>query len=74
MASKPDKFGQKYWLAVDKERKHVINGFPYVGRDEIRSRDERVSDHVVMQLLKPYLNKGRKVTTDNYFTTMKLAV
>ena len=73
MASKPDKYGQKYWLAVDKDSKYVVNGFPYVGRDETRSRDERVSDQVVMRLLKPYLNKGRNVTTDNYFTSMKLA-
>ena len=72
MASKPDKYEQKYWLAVDKECKYVVNGFPYVGRDEIRSRDERVFDQVVMRLLKPYLNKGRNVTTDNYFTSMKL--
>ena len=35
MASKPDKFGQKYWLAVDKESKYVINGFPYVRKDEM---------------------------------------
>ena len=73
MALKPDKYGQKYWLAVDKDSKYVVNGFPYVGRDETRSRDERVSDQVVMRLLKPYLNKGRNVTTDNYFTSMKLA-
>ena len=26
-----------------------------------------------MRLLKPYLNKGRNVTTDNHFTSMKLA-
>ena len=44
MASKPDKYRQKYWLAVDKESKYVVNGFPYVGRDETRSRDECVSD------------------------------
>ena len=73
MASKPDKYGQKYWLAVDKDSKYVVNAFPYVGRDETRSRDERVSDQVVMRLLKPYLNKGRNVKTDNYFTSIKLA-
>ena len=73
MASKPDKYGQKYWLAVYKDSKYVVNGFPYVGRDETRSRDERVSVQVVMRLLKLYLNKGRNVTTDNYFTSMKLA-
>ena len=73
MASKPDKYGQKYWLAVDKNSKYVVNGIPYVGRDETRSRDERVSDQVVMRLMKPYLNKGRNVTTDNYHISIKLA-
>ena len=73
MASKPDKYGQKYWLAVGKDSMYVVNGFPYVGRDDNRSKDDRVSDQVVMRLLKPYLNKGRNVTTDNYFTSIKLA-
>ena len=73
MASKLDKYRQKYWLAVDKDCKHMVNGLPYAGRDEARSRDERVSDQVVMRLLKPYLNKGRNVTTDNYVTSIKLA-
>ena len=73
MASKPDKFGQKHWLAVEKESKYVINGFPYIGKDEMRSSTERVSDRTVMQLMRPYLCKGRNVTTDSYFTSMKLA-
>ena len=72
MESKPDKYGQKYWLAVDKDSKYVLNGFPFVGRDETRSRDERVSDQVVMRLVKPYLNKGRNVTINNYFTSINL--
>ena len=73
MPSKPDNFGQKYWLAVDKESKYMINGFPYVGKDELRSANGRVSDRVVMQLMRPYLCKGRNVTTDSYFTSLKLA-
>ena len=44
MASNPDKQGQKYWVAVDKDSKYVVNGFPYVGRDETRSIDKRVSN------------------------------
>ena len=73
MESNPDKYGQKYWLALDKDSKYVVHGFTYVGRDENRSRDDRVSDQVIMRLLKPYLNKGRNVTTDNYFTSWELA-
>ena len=73
MASKPDKYGQKYWLTVDKDSKYVANSFPYVGKDESRSTDERVSDHVVMKLAEPYLKKEWNITTDNYFTSVKLA-
>ena len=73
MKSKPDKHGQKYWLAVDKDSRYVANGFPYVGKDESRSTDERVSDHVVMKLAESYLKKGRNITTDNHFTSVKLA-
>ena len=73
MASKYDKYGKKYWLAADKDCKYVVNWFPYVGSDETRSRAECVSDQVVLRLLKLFLNKGRNVTTDNYFTSMKLA-
>jgi len=36
---------------VDKESKYLTNGFPYVGKDETRSANQRVSGHVVMQLL-----------------------
>ena len=73
MKSKPDKYGQKYWLAVDQDSKYVANDFPYVGKDESRSTDERVSDHVVMKLAETYLKKGRNITTDNHFTLVKLA-
>ena len=54
MASKPDKYGQKYWLVVDKDSKYVANGFPYIEKDKLRSTNERVSDHAVMNLAEPY--------------------
>ena len=59
-------------MTVDKDSKYVVNRFSYVGRDKTCSRDERVSDQVVMRLLKPHLIKGRNVTTDNYVTSTKL--
>ena len=73
MASKPDKFGIKFWLAVDAESKYLVNGFPYLGKDEHRPKNESVSEYVVLQLMDPYLGKGRNVTTDNFFTSVKLA-
>ena len=44
--------------------------FSYVDLDETRSKNERVSDQVVMVLLKPHLNKKRNVT----FETIKAAI
>ncbi|XP_073510836.1 uncharacterized protein [Phyllobates terribilis] len=73
MPSKPDKYGHKYWLAVDKRSKYLANGFPYLGKDDTRRAGDRLADHVVMKLLDPFLKKGRNVTTDNYFTSVKLA-
>ena len=55
--SKPDKYGQKYWLVVDVDSKYVVSGFPYIGKEVFRGTDRRVSDKVVMKLLQPYLPK-----------------
>ena len=72
IASKPDKYGIKFWLAADVKSKYLVNGFPYLGEDEQRPQGVRLADHVVMRLMEPYLGKGRNVTTDNYFTSLKL--
>lgn len=73
MASKPDKYGQKYWMAVDKDSKYMPNAFPYLGKDENRQATERFSDFVVKKLAGPYLNKGRNIICDNFFTSLALA-
>jgi len=73
IASKPDKFGVKFWLAVDVDSKYLVNGFPYLGKDEERPVDRTLGHHVVQRLMEPYLHKGRNVTTDNFFTGLKLA-
>ena len=58
---------------MGKESIYEINGFPYVGKDEMRSSTARVSARVLMQLMRPYLCKGKNVTTDSYFTSVQLA-
>ena len=73
IANKPDKFGTKFWMAVDVETKYLFNGFPYVGKDESRKSDVSVpTDVLVMKLLMPFLKKGHNVTSDNYFTSLDL--
>jgi len=73
MVNKPDKFGIKFWMLVDNDTKYLCNAFPYLGKDELRSANESLPESVVMQLMSPYLNKGRNVTTDNFFTSVSLA-
>lgn len=73
MANKPNKFGQKFWMAADVDSKYMLNAFPYLGKDLERSPDEGQSFHVVMKISEPYLGKGRTVNADNFFTSVKLA-
>ncbi|XP_027013443.2 piggyBac transposable element-derived protein 3-like [Tachysurus fulvidraco] len=73
IATKPDKFGIKFWLATDLETKYVCYASPYLGKDPSRQKGERLADSVVMNLMEPFLDAGRNVTTDNFFTSLSLA-
>ena len=72
MANKPEKFGSKFWLAVDVENKYLFNGFPYVGKNDTRSSDMRVPTDVVLKLMAPVFQRGYNVMWDNYFTLLGL--
>lgn len=73
IASKPDKFGLKFWLLVDAESKYMFNGFPYLGK-KVESEDSNSTPtNVVLKLLSPLYNKGYNVTSDNYFTSLELS-
>ncbi|XP_032404924.1 piggyBac transposable element-derived protein 4-like [Xiphophorus hellerii] len=71
--TKPDKFGIKFWVACDLKTKYICNVFPYLGKDPSRPSGERLSETVVMRLMEPFMDKGRTVTTDNFFTSLSLA-
>lgn len=73
IASKPDKFGIKFWLAADVETKYMVNGAPYLGKDKTQGPSQRLGDSVVLKMVETYLGKGRNITTDNFFTSMVLA-
>ena len=73
MANKLDKFGIMFWFLTDAQSKYLCNGKPYLGRDPSRSRCSDLSGDVCLTLLQPYYKKGYNVTTDNYFTSLKLA-
>ena len=74
MANKPDKFGLKFWLAINVEKKYLYNGFPYVGNDDTRSSDMSVPADVVLKLMAPLFQQGYNVTCDNYFTSLGLTL
>ncbi|KAF2883531.1 hypothetical protein ILUMI_22647 [Ignelater luminosus] len=73
MSNKPNKFGIKFWIAVDTKSKYVLNAFPYLGKDKTRPQNQALSENVVLRLLEPFTKKGRNVTTHNFFTSVKLA-
>ena len=74
IANKPNKFGLKFWLAVDVENKYLFNGFPHVGNDDTSSSDMSVLTDVVLKLMAPLFQWGYNVTCDNYFTSLGLAL
>ena len=73
MASKPNKFGIKFWLAVDAESYYLVNGFLYLGKDTQRPKNQSLTEYVVTKLAEPFLNEWRNITCDNFFTSVKLA-
>ena len=67
MPNKLDKFGMKFWLAVDMETKYILKAIRYLGNDESHAPAQRLLDWVVMSLMEPFLEKGRKVATGNSY-------
>ena len=73
MLNKPDKFGIKFWMAADEDTKYMLHSIPYLGKDDSRPAGVKLGEHVVLRLIEPYRKTGRNVTTDNFFTSVKLA-
>ena len=71
MPNKPGKFGIKFWLMHEVNSKYLVNGFPYLGKDSDRI-DVSLGKHVVLKLMKDYLNRGYNKTADKFFTSLPL--
>lgn len=69
----PNKFGIKFWLASDVKSKYLVNAFPYLEKDEMRLSVPS-GEFVVLKLMEPYVGCGRTVKTDNFFTSLSLAI
>ena len=74
MPKKPDKFGIKFWMAVDAETEYLFNGFPYLGKDETRDTSLSLATCVMKKLMLPIFNRGCNVTCDNFFTSLDVAL
>ena len=71
-ANKPDKYGIKLWLLVDAEFHYILNFDTYLGKiGDVAEKEQ--GKRVVLQLT-DYLDDGYNITTDNFFTSAKLAM
>lgn len=57
-------------MATDLDTKYVCSASPYLGKDPSRQKGERLAENVVMKLMEPFLDYGRNVTTNNFFTSL----
>ena len=72
MRKKPDKYEMKLFFMCDCTSGYTYNGLPYTGR-EGDTRRVGLAQHVFKTLCNPVHNSGINVTTDNWFTSTKLA-
>ena len=72
MPIKPDKFGIKFWMAVDAETKYLSNNFPYLGKDESRYTSVSLPTNFDTKLMKSIFKHGY-VTCNNFFTSLDVA-
>ena len=74
MLNKPDKFGIKFWMAVDAETKYLYNSFSYLGTDESRDTSVSVPTYVVTKLMQTIFKRGYNVTYDNFFISLNITL
>ena len=75
MPKKPAKYGIKVFWCCDSETSYPLNGKVYIGREAAAANvsSKTGTKELVETLVKPWVNGGRSVTTDNYFTSVYLA-
>ena len=76
MPSKPGKYGLKIFWCCDSSTGYPLKGEVYLGRQSgeaaTAASRNRISD-LVKRLVQPWVNSGRTITMDNYFTDLGLA-
>jgi hypothetical protein len=74
--SKPGKYGLKIFWCCDSDTAYPLNGEVYLGRQSdaaAAAQDKNRIRNLVKRLVHPWINTGRSITTDNYFTSAELA-
>ena len=74
--SKPGKYGLKIFWCCDSMTAYPLNGEVYLGRQsETATTGNSMSriTNLVRCLIESWINSGRTITTDNYFTSVELA-
>lgn len=74
--SKRHRFGIKLFILMDTEADYILDTIIYTGSTtEYQKTDPKlgISGAIVMSLMKPYLEKGHKLYTDNWYTSPFLA-
>lgn len=73
IANKPAKYGIKIVMACDVNTSYMLNAMPYIGAHTRPPKGMMLGEYFTMELLRPYYNTQRTVTTDNWFTSYPLA-
>ena len=76
--SKPGKYGELVRWVVDGEYRYFLNGDPLTRRPTDpqaaqRHKTDNTAKMLVLNLARPFLDKGRNITGDRFFTSFDLA-
>lgn len=71
--SKPAKYGLKVWWLCDSQSYYPVKGMIYSGKLPNQQREINQGQNVVLDLVEKYLDAGRTIYADNFFTTLDLA-
>lgn len=73
ISSKPGKFGLKLFWICDAESSYALNSVIYVGEGTLNPGEKVTAKAVTMHLMEPFLDSGRHLTGDNWFSSVELA-
>ena len=71
--NKPDKYGINFRALVEVQSKYVVDIISYMGQQEAEPRTCQLGEQVVKTLMEPLFGKDYNVTTDNFFTSLRVA-